>query len=440
MASKPERTLPNNTDELLYVKLTKKGVTKYCGYREDYLSQNLTEMEQELIVCKECIGIMREPSIYNGNTTCLVCSERPELNSVKGIQNSVSKLNIKCPLLRDCSWNGNLSEADHHLNTCVHFLIECAKCKQILPRGETDTHKVNLCAMREIKCDFCGKNGIPRELDNHLTFCLEYLISCPNNCGERFPRKDSSKHESECQLQLIECPFAKYGCRAKSMLRRDLLAHKKDNLVEHTDFSLDRIDKLENENIRLIKDKQNKMEWELKLNKRLDGVEWEIENVNTLEAGQTIEGPTFYVNNYKLKVYATILRHLFPGMKMLNFFLERVKGEFDRNLTEAFVTNYRMITVDKQDYKKSTYLDGSMNYQLKIGSESRCFKQIHYSLYSTSQDDTLLVRFYFDTNTQPLLTSMEARQQYSLSHKIRHEPVDPFKECFKSLYYEALRY
>ena len=430
MASKPERTLPDNTDELLYVKLTKKDVTKYCGYRKDYLSQNLTEMEQELIVCKECIGIMRKPSLCNGNTTCLVCSERPELNSVKGIQNSVAKLNIKCPLLRDCSWNGNLSEADQHLNTCVHFLIECVKCKQTLPRGETDTHKANLCAMRKIECGFCGKYGIPRELANHLTFCLEYLFSCPNNCGEILPRKDSSKHESECQLEWIECPFAKYGCRAKSMLRRDLLAHKKDNLVEHTDLSLDRIDKLENENIRL-KDKQNKMEWELKLTKRLDGFEWEIKNSKQLEIGQTIEGPTFDVNNYKLKVYATLR---LPCIRRLQFFLKRVEGEFDRNLTEASVTNYRIIIVDKQDHTKSTYLDGSMNYQLKIGSKSTYFKQIYHSIieeYLTPQDDTLLVRFYFDIYTQPLLTRMETQQQYSLSHEIRHEPVDPFEECFK---------
>ena len=432
MASKPERILPDNTDELLYVKLTKKDVTKYCGYRKEYLSQNLTEMEQELIVCKECTGIMREPSLCNGNTTCLVCSERPSRpNTVKMVHNSVAKLNIKCPLLRDCNWNGNLSEADQHLNTCVHFLIECAKCQQTLPRGETDTHKANLCAMREIKCDFCGKYGIARELDNHLTFCLEYLISCPNNCGKRFPRKDSSKHESECQLQLIECPFAKYGCRAKSMLRRYLLAHKKDNLVEHTDFSLDRIDKLENENIRL-KDTQKKMEWELKLTKRLDGVEWEIKNVNKLETGQTIEGPTFYVNKYKLKVCAT-LRLSFLGVRM-NFFLKRVEGEFDRKLTEASVTNYRMIIIDKQDHKESTYLDGSMNYQLKIGSKSTCFKEINGFIidkHLTAQDDTLLVRFYFDIYTQLPLTSVETQQQYSLSHEIRHEPVDPFKERFK---------
>ena len=331
MASKPERILPNNTDELLYVKLTKKDVTKYRGYRKDYLSQNLTEMEQELIVCKECTGIMREASLYNGNTTCLVCSEMPSRsNTVKMVQNCVAKLNIKCPLLRECSWNGDLSEADQHLNTCVHFLIECVKCQQILPRGETDTRNDNLCAMREIECDFCGKNGIARELDNHLTFCLEYLISCPNNCGERFPGKDSSKHESKCQLELIECPFAKYGCRAKSMIRRDLLAHKKDNFVEHTDLSLDRIDKLE---------------WELKLTKHLDGVEWEIKNLEQLEIGQIIEGPTFYVNNYKLKVYATIHRQL--CIRMLKFFLKRVEGEFDRNLTEASVTNYRIIIVDK---------------------------------------------------------------------------------------------
>ena len=114
---------------------------------------------------------------------------------------------------------------------------------------------------------------------------------------------------------------------------------------------------------------------------------------------------------------------------MLKFFLERVEGEFDRNLTEASVTNYRIIIVDKQDHKKSTYLDGSMDYQLKIGFQSTYFIKIDHFLnheYSTSQGDTFLVRFYFDINTQLPLTSVEIQQQYSLSHEIRHEPVDPF--------------
>ena len=70
-----------------------------------------------------------------------------------------------------------------------------------------------------------------------------------------------------------------------------------------------------------------------------------------------------------------------------------------------------------------------MNYQLKIGSESRCFKEISRFIIRkrlTPQDNALLVRFYFDINTQLPLTRMETQQQYSLSHEIPHEPVDPY--------------
>ena len=139
--TKCERITPDNTDELLYVKLTKKDAIKYCGYRKNYLSQNLSEMEQELAVCKVCTGILREPSLYKSNTTCLVCSEMSEeLNSVKGIQTSVSKLDIKCPTLRDCNWNAKLSEASGHLEICLCSLIECNKCKQVVQRREKINH------------------------------------------------------------------------------------------------------------------------------------------------------------------------------------------------------------------------------------------------------------------------------------------------------------
>ena len=37
---------------------------------------------------------------------------------------------------------------------------------------------------------------------------------------------------------MIACPYMEYGCKANSMFRKDLLAHKKEYIVEHTDMSL----------------------------------------------------------------------------------------------------------------------------------------------------------------------------------------------------------
>ena len=65
MASKLQ---PDQSEDLLYFK---KG-NVFCGYKREYLAHNLSSMEEGFVVCKKCSGIMREPSICNGETTCLL--------------------------------------------------------------------------------------------------------------------------------------------------------------------------------------------------------------------------------------------------------------------------------------------------------------------------------------------------------------------------------
>ena len=59
---------PDQSYDLLYVK---KG-NVYCGYRREYLAQNLSKMEEGFVACKKCSGIMREASLSNGKITCMV--------------------------------------------------------------------------------------------------------------------------------------------------------------------------------------------------------------------------------------------------------------------------------------------------------------------------------------------------------------------------------
>ena len=149
------RLQPDQSDDLLYVE---KG-DEYCGYKREYLGQNLTRMEEGL-VCKKCSGIMREASLSKGETTCLVCSDTPrQPNPVKAVQDSIRILGIKCPLLRGCDWKGELSEAETHLNDCLFFLIQCKKCEQIFPRGDEEEHEMNYCPKRIIRCDYCEMSG-----------------------------------------------------------------------------------------------------------------------------------------------------------------------------------------------------------------------------------------------------------------------------------------
>ena len=80
--------------------------------------------------------------------------------------------------------------------------------------------------------------------------------------------------------------------------------------------------------------------------KQLDGVEWEIENILGIKYSDEIEGPTFYVNNYRLRIYCIIARDVFDNTCSLHFYFRRIEGEFDKNLGLASITHYRIIKVN----------------------------------------------------------------------------------------------
>ena len=391
------------------------------------MSQNLSKMEERFVACKRCSGIMREASLCKGETTCLACSDTPKQpNPVKDVQDSIATLDVKCPLLRDCDWKGELSEAESHLKDCLSFLIVCKECKQIFPRRDEEEHEDNYCPVRFIDCVHCYKHGKAEDREQHSRFCHEYPISCPNECEAEFARKELSLHRSNCELEVVTCPYTEYGCNAVSMLRRDLLAHKKESILDHTDMSFSRmrveIEKLKSKNMRL-KQERTDMKWNGLSMKQLDGVEWDIRNVDKLEDGDEIEGPSFYVNDYKLRIYISF-RGFFTNSY---FYLQRVEGEFDRNLELAYITHYRAIKVNTQDYHRSQYQEGVMNYQLEIGTTS---EKIEWSRCFYMQDQNLAI-FYFDLNREPL-NSLEFhssdRNPPTISSAESHQPCDPWDD------------
>ena len=404
--------LPDNPNDLLYVKKYMHllcPMEVYCGYRDDYLAQNLTKMEQTLVVCKRCNGIMREPSFMEGETTCSVCSNNPNKpNLVKELKSSINILEIKCPTLRDCQWKGQLLEVEIHLTDCLHFLVKCKECNQIFPRGELKYHEVYSCPSREVNCNFCDKRGIYNNLERHLQMCLKQPLLCPNKCGAEFTRDKSFEHKSKCELEEITCPYTQYGCNAKPMLRRDLLAHEKEYIVEHTNMSLVEIKQLREINTRL-EENQNELIWKVKGMKELDGVDWEIKNLDKLRKNTEIEGPTFYVNKYKLKIYFTY-ETWFLGNSIC-FHLNRIEGEFDRNLGESSLKHYRIILVNETDYNKSHFRDGPMCYQLKIGKSSNQIDihQCSFQQYLTA-NNSLFLRLYFDSNIATPLKSLKYKE------------------------------
>ena len=358
-------TLPDNMNDIYYVR----GKGSYCGYKREYLAQNLTELEREMSLCKVCEGIMRKPSFVRGKISCLSCSEIPnQLNAVRLVENCVNKLEIKCPLLRDCEWKGKLSEAEIHLGECEHILIECRDCNQAVTRGGIVAHKWDICPMREVTCEFCDKVEKAKDYYmEHFKYCEYYPIKCPNECGKTLLRNELSDHyATDCPLAVIDCPYAKYGCKASKMKRRDLLAHKKEYIIEHVDMV-----EAENRNLRVG---MNKLKSEIHTMKRLDELRWEIHNVDKLTNGQTVISPGFYVNKYKLECICNVSTWGF------GFAIHRMEGEHDHSLGIAFITECRVL-IEKKDGTQS-YYNGNMNYELKMGTVSEIFHTHGIYLYT----------------------------------------------------------
>ena len=403
-------TLPreDSVSDLLYVKTVIGGKAMYRGYRRDYLSRNLSEMEETFLICKVCSGIMREASLVGGETTCLLCSATPDkLNAVNVVQNLVTKLEIKCPVIRECEWKGNISEAEKHLKDCDNFLIKCTPCAQIFPRREKGNHDNKLCPMRLIRCKYsCVRSGYARDFAKHEDFCSKFPILCQNGCGKEFERSLTSQHRSVCELEEVTCPFAEYGCEARAMLRRHLLAHKKERYIEHSDMSLFRIHLLERKIMTM---------------KQFDGVEWKIPL--NIASYPLIESPTFFINGYKLRLFVNCSISVLSVFRDIKFSIERIEGGFDKQLGKACITHYRVIAVNKQRTARPHCEEGRMNYLLDIGEKCE-FYRMNDSVFGrhSGEDNYLTLRFYFDMD--PILKSSEVtRSSIKIEPK---EDKDPF--------------
>ena len=402
--------LPDEPSDLLYVK--RKGVlTIYSGYKREYLARNLSEMEAEFLICKVCSGITRDASIYNEETTCFVCSESLYENSVKMVRKAVNQLDIKCPIQRDCTWKGKLSEAELHLEICEYFIVRC-KCNSSFFRKDLQHHEDRSCPFRLVECHYCYVHVKADNHNKHLRQCAEYPTSCSNKCGAKFARKELTRHKSKCELEEIACPYKEYGCKAKSMIRKDLLAHKKEFYIEHQDMSFvvmkSEIEELKNE-ILCLTNKQTQFELERSTMK--DKIEWEIA-VGEITDNFLIEGPKFYVYKYHLMLCLNP-NYTRLGFKIqLRFCLKRIGGQHDKDLGKAYISKYKVILVNRFEEEQSYFTEGQMSYELEIGQSSEYFgvrdlNTLGLNLFKVQSESSMFVRFYFEIDFQKPLVKLK---------------------------------
>ena len=121
----------------------------YKGYKRGLVSQQLTQMEESLLVCCVCNGISYDACNYgNGQgmccESCLVVGEVAQ--GIGAIRTMVSNLRCQCPLsLKGCEWEGTIQGVWGHLDACASLVVACPYgkygCDVSLKRGQLETHR-----------------------------------------------------------------------------------------------------------------------------------------------------------------------------------------------------------------------------------------------------------------------------------------------------------
>ena len=246
--------------ELLCISQAESG---FRGYKRELLVQNLSVLEENLVVCPKCRGVMREASVWNGLTTCFDCCEN-NMCSAKSdlLRDNIAIMQAKCPLNdRGCPWGGVLGQIRSHLAIC------------------------------------------------------EYLS--------------------------MECPYAKYGCKFKSLEPGEVAKHTADFMYEHLEMRMNLIE-LENAQLKLtnrtiekqltaLRQKADISKFVETRKKCLEGVEWRIRDGDIVGRQGELDGPTFYLKGYHLQIVGKIEGNIV-------FHLRRVAGEFDESLSPAILS------------------------------------------------------------------------------------------------------
>ena len=206
----------------------------YGGYKKDILTENLSDRDNEFLVCGICRGIMREACLNtsSGEQFCSCCEVRDPNSQIKrtntftkrnpskqtpnvAVRKMVDSLKCSCPLIeRGCKWLGTLKDCEDHLDTCgyVHALCKL-KCGIVIQRNELKLHEEKKCLLLIAECKHCKGEMKLGDMSIHLGVCPKMEVSCELRCGVVVCREDMTQHfNKDCGLVEESC---KLGCGAK---------------------------------------------------------------------------------------------------------------------------------------------------------------------------------------------------------------------------------
>ena len=214
----------------------------YGGVEYEFVN---AQTELEGLNCPICLELVSDPVQTScGHLFCGECITRTETCPVDRQQFTFHKDNfndrkvrsfkMKCPNKeRGCQWQGDLGDANKHIDTdCGYQIMKCnnAGCDVKVERRQLVDHMQKSCPKRMYKCPHCSKEDTYLEVTTtHFTVCEEMPLLCPGRCGRsQLVRRRMAHHLSEdCPNELVPCTFAIAGCQ-QIVKRKALQQHLQD--------------------------------------------------------------------------------------------------------------------------------------------------------------------------------------------------------------------
>ena len=341
-------------NEILYISKGDRGNVGAFGYRRDFLNQILNTVEEKTLICLSCKGIMREPCVRNGAITCKACRPSAAVEKVNRLNEIVRDLEIKCPLLRECTWEGKLCQSEEHLKECGSFLLGCRLgCGAVVQRCYFNDHTENECPLREAKCQFCPATTLVQDMPIHLANCQFQPIIC--ECGKETNRSEKFMHiKNECPLAEVKCPYEKYSCDIGAIRRENLSAHKEKYIVRHQDMMREY---LEEENA-LLRIRIVELSNSIRFKKEMEYFEWHTpmkNQTNIFERDECdlseieYEGPIFHTGTSRFRCMLRVGQVIDVCISKLSSSMSMMADE------DTHVTQYSLVMAKLG--KKDIYID-----------------------------------------------------------------------------------
>ncbi|KAL8573174.1 hypothetical protein ACOMHN_036159 [Nucella lapillus] len=347
------------------------------GYDVELASGELPDTKY---ICPVCLNVMRDAmQTVCGHRFCKTCITRvagdkpwgrcpvdktalrrsEQLFNDIAMRREILSLTVKCKNSNEeCTWTGELRDAEKHLKECPMENIVCPiGCQATLRRGQVAEHK-ELCPQRTVVCSHCKESIVFVKVHKHeVVDCPKFPVPC-SLCGQTgIARAEIARHmdstTGSCPQANVVCKFRSVGCHFQDK-RKDMQKHYDSHTEAHLSMVMNRVIELTMTNDMLREDlcltKGKLADTSLQLVEHAQSINqlkertingrllWKLDMNNMQPLPGMVFSPPFYTScpGYQLRLRLDF-RGVCDGDEIYSsVFVVLQKGEFDPDLLFPF--------------------------------------------------------------------------------------------------------